>query len=859
MKYNLHLLKNFNNYYNRQLIKFDTLNEYLTNENFLISFNDRNFDFQDGLFTKHIINYSAGTLEVPDYCIVEDKDTNEFSRWFVIECRQTRGYQYELSLKRDIIAEHYEVLKASPCLIKKGYVDNSSPLVFNKEPQEYNKIKKSEHLIKDQVGTGWVIGFIERDKNYSSHIKASYYDDRPVDFEYSALSSYLQSFMGISGATPTRKLKILQDDDLHNIGLQLEVTTRWGISTGSNINAYEYVGQIFTNLGNYRGKYYFNVPGFAGDVDNNYCKFEENTYINVPPITTRLAINQGTSITTSSSTLRSSTGTFAEYYSNKWHDNLAALGYSNAWWWSITQNLSGSDYGTYETLKSFDGKICQIDGNYYRCQLVKNNSTQYQNVSGDYMLNSNFNILCNALPTDSQMQSMQTSASYYETPKYFTNYGPNQLLKSDIALYWFTQDCYINLVQENIQVWTDLTSSSTRNHLVDAPYDMFAIPYANEEFTYSDGTSTYSANKNMAINIAIELCRSLGSTAAYDIQIVPFCPLIGKQGIQSSPMNIALCSKQPIRKGTTLTTSDPIVGYYLWCDRSSYSFYINETRNDLTLDNSELTYKEITQMNEYILCSPAKDATYEFNPAMNRGIHRWNVSFDYRPYSSYIKVQPEFDYLYGSSSFNGQTDVRGLIFNGNYSITQLSNAWAEYMNSNKNYQQIFDTQVDTQINKFNKQQKAQWDTVGYRNYSINPLSFLKVIGESKQMDFDREIFNMDISAQRQVFEYQLDNIKSQPDAISKLTSLNIDFRIFPYVEIYSTNDSELQFFRDNLRLNGMTIMVTGYIEQYLKPIGEETFIQATIIRYNENIKKENDYTLVSELNKELDMGIYIVK
>ena len=464
-----------------------------------------------------------------------------------------------------------------------------------------------------------------------------------------------------------------------------------------------------------------------------------------------------------------------------------------------------------------------------------------------------------ALPTDSQMQSMQTAASYYESPKYYTNYGPSNLQSSDFGFYYFIEDFYINLVQENIQVWTDLTAPANRNHLVDAPYDMFAIPYADEDFTYSDGTSTYQANKNMAINIAIELCRSLGTSAAYDIQIVPFCPLIGKQGIQSTPMNISLCSKQPIRKGTSLNTSDPIVGYYLWCDRSSYSFYINETRNDLTLDNSELTYKEITQMNEYILCSPAKDATYEFNPAMNRGIHRWNVSFDYRPYSSYIKVQPEFDYLYGSSTFNGQTDVRGLIFNGNYSITQLSNAWAEYMNSNKNYQQIFDTQVDTQINKFNKQQKAQWDTVGYRNYSINPLSFLKVIGESKQMDFDREIFNMDISAQRQIFEYQLDNIKSQPDAISKLTSLNIDFRIFPYVEIYSTNDSELQFFRDNLRWNGMTIMVTGYIEQYLRPVGEETFIQATIIRYNENIKKENDYTLVSELNKELDMGIYIVK
>lgn len=124
------------------------------------------------------------------------------------------------------------------------------------------------------------------------------------------------------------------------------------------------------------------------------------------------------------------------------------------------------------------------------------------------------------------------------------------------------------------------------------------------------------------------------------------------------------------------------------------------------------------------------------------------------------------------------------------------------------------------------------------------------------MDYDKEIFNMDISAQRQIFEYQLDNIQNQPDTIRKLTSINIDFRIFPFVEIYETTPQEKNIFEDNIRYNGMTIMVTGYIENYLKP-DDETFIQGTIIRYNEDIQKENDYTLVSELNKELNIGVYI--
>ena len=102
----LHLLKNFNNYYNRQLKLKSTVNDYITDSNIFIKTIDNvNFDIQDGLFTEAIINYNAA-LATPNYCIVETgsivSDTwvsTGFTRWFVIESKQTRGLQYKLALK----------------------------------------------------------------------------------------------------------------------------------------------------------------------------------------------------------------------------------------------------------------------------------------------------------------------------------------------------------------------------------------------------------------------------------------------------------------------------------------------------------------------------------------------------------------------------------------------------------------------------------------------------------------------------------------------------------------------------------------------------------------------------------------
>lgn len=842
--YTLHLLKNFDNYANRRLMIRTTINDYINDEDILIgSFEKRNFVFGDGIQTTHIINY-VGALPTPSYVIVENETDHSFTRWFVTNCNENRGCQYTLTLKRDSVADYFENIKTSNLLIKKGWVGNDNVLVFNSEPQNYNKVKTNELLIKDKTGSGYVIGFISSNVSGSSSDKiyTNYKDDVHVDFDYDDLSAELQNYFVLPNGTPTSTVTAIDESDnnpKNNICLSYKFGAR-----------IDYATDGFTPMDYYsvsNGKLYTRANGLKAKLtditdtnpDHNGFRCDANTYTVETNPTTNCYTNIDYSYDSPNiNTVLNTIGDkFTGYIANK--INSITL---DSWNGYLSLN-----YAQKNLLKSYVGLICEINNVYYKVKMVESNRhlVSTTGVSWSFYTIDQFK---NYLPNNSIVNTFLSTPHGYNLT-YATGHDKSEINASDMTLYAYATDCYLQLEVYEREVYTYLTPTNNRSHLSDSPYDMFVIPYT-DGFTYEYNATSYIANSKMAINLAQQICLSLGSSEVYDIQIVPFCPF---QTIEvQDNLDFSLENAQAI-----FDNLNNVVGYYFWAYNSSVSFSIEENRELLTLENSSYTYKEITQLRDYILCSPNKDATYGLNPCMNNGIFEWNISIDYRPFSSYVKIQPQWNWLYGEEYYNNLTDSRGLIFNGAYSLTQLSNAWANYVASNKNYQQIFDTNLTTQITKFDKQQKAQWDTVGMRNYSLFPVSsVLKIIGESKQMDYDREIFNIDTTAQRQIFNYQLDNIQSQPYAISKLTSLNSDFRVFPYVEVYDTTPKELDLFRDMIKFNGMTIMTIGHISEYLKP-NDETFIQASIIRFSDFIGVENSYRLVSDINQELTLGIYV--
>lgn len=839
--YNIHLFTNYNNYINRQVKFKATLNEYLTDEDiFLITFTKRNFVIADGIRTQHVIEYTTEHLPTPNYLIAEDEKTHEFTRWFVIECRENRGCQYTLFLKRDTIADFYDSIKSSNLFIKKGYVDDNNVLVFNKEMQEYNKVKKNELLIKDKTNSGYVVGFIDQDKDHANKIYTSYKTELQVDFDYSALSSSIKDYMAIGNATPNSTAKRFAGGDNRN---SVSLKTNFGafsfmaVGNPAHAEGWDYDFNIYNENSGTLFKYSWITETKSEYSNGIYYSRTLNisgTFIYNTTLTNNCIINCKQNGNTTSIANQ-----VANYIANKFYSEISLSYLKDSF------NILSTPEAI---LSAYDGKICEIGGVYYKCSIepygtVAHESTQI--ASYDLALYKSL------MPSPSTLNSW---ASYNNNivPDYATNKGPSNMTVSDFTLYANTQQYYLKLTQQSTNIYTYLTSSSNRNHLVDNPYDMFVIPYS-DDMVYEVNSTSYNANKNMAINLAQAICQASGSSL-YDIQIVPYCPF----NVPTSPsIDFSLVNSQAIY----LDADNSVCGYYFWASKSSGELTINENREELTLSGDSYSYKEITQLRQYFLCSPNKESVYEFNPAMNKGITEWKISYDYRPFSSYIKVQPNWNYLYAlnTSTFNGMTDQRGLLYNGNYSVTQLSNAWNEYVNSNKNYQAIFDTEIKTQISQNQLQNKAYEETIGIRSYNLNPVkAVMNVIGMEREIDFMRETQSIDINARRQLFNYQLDNIKSQPNTIRKMTSINTDFRIFPFVEVYDTTPQDKQNFDNLIRWNGMTVMVMGFMEEYLQD-NTETFFQASVVRFTDFIGVENDYTLVSDINNELEMGLYITK
>ena len=84
----LYLLQ-YNNYYNRQVKKFDTLQQYLVSPYYSDQVVEKvSFNPNDGINTEQIVN----TNYVCDYAILTDGN-QIVSRWFVIEVSRLRNQQ----------------------------------------------------------------------------------------------------------------------------------------------------------------------------------------------------------------------------------------------------------------------------------------------------------------------------------------------------------------------------------------------------------------------------------------------------------------------------------------------------------------------------------------------------------------------------------------------------------------------------------------------------------------------------------------------------------------------------------------------------------------------------------------------
>lgn len=95
---------------------------------------------------------------------IEDEEPLEVDqRWFVIDSKRTRKGQYKLILKRDVIADNYTGLSTGIFSIDRCKLEDTNPLIYNKEPFQYNQIKQDEAFLYDETNCPWIVGYMDKD------------------------------------------------------------------------------------------------------------------------------------------------------------------------------------------------------------------------------------------------------------------------------------------------------------------------------------------------------------------------------------------------------------------------------------------------------------------------------------------------------------------------------------------------------------------------------------------------------------------------------------------------------------------------------------------------------------------------
>ena len=284
----------------------------------------------------------------------------------------------------------------------------------------------------------------------------------------------------------------------------------------------------------------------------------------------------------------------------------------------------------------------------------------------------------------------------------------------------------------------------------------------------------------------------------------------------------------------------------------------------------------------YRLVSGNYNGIFEFSLAKSGGIDGVKIECNYKPWNPYIHILPKLKGLYGDN-FSNLDDARGLICGGDFSLTQLSNEWANYQLNNKTYQEMFDRQIkNLDVNNSVAMQQAEFQSVagaftggiggavsgalvgakagGYGALAggliggVGGLA-MGVGGGALDVENLKKLQSEARGFATDMYNYNLQNIQAIPTSITKTTALTYNTRVWPFIEYYTCTDTEKQALRDKIKYNGMTVMAIGKLSDYVDfTTDEKQFIIGEVIRLPD--LQEDSHT-ANEIYNEIRKGVYI--
>ena len=816
------ILLAYNAYYNR-FLKFEaSLQDYLDNSegsDYLIK--SVNFNPADGLNTIHVAGNGEldNRLEFRDYSftyallieynpdletreeIYADEDTHILSKWFILDNDRTRGGQYRLSLRRDVLVDYMKQIKKSPIFVDKGILtDPLNPLLLNNEDVRVNQIKRDEVLLKDLSGVPWLVMYLKKgvlgnselgpDENGKIPINVpspdpyvaeeintpitswAYYQYISNDYKYSDFNTFWITFWNV----------------LMNEQRQLQV---WDNAPNSSIG-------------------YYNIA--TGNLSIRGGNHAEDPIIN--------------GFLAETSTMRTQANTAFGY-----KDNANSL-------WAYNDKI-----------------IKDSQGKYFKVRV-------YQASSGK----TTHDITSSSAPA-----LKSTMTNIWNTATGQTASPDNKSFK--VKVNWIS--IRIELTElKSYQTEVDFGAYTEKGTLDSPLFDAICLPYGAITIKEKNNAFNLTTSAERSLQIMNSLATQLTSQYVLDLQLLPYCPL------QSLITASKVITVRDINKSSVCGKySSDYTDCLLVAENANFSLDINKSIeiNGFYDDSvsSAFKMKFLNDCTMVRLCSPNYNGLFEFNLAKNGGkVNKINADITLRPFNPYIHLNPDFDHLYGTD-FN---DIRGLVCNGDFSLGIINDAWNVYEIQNKNYQAIFDRQIQNlDVNNAIVRQEAGWGmAAGVVSGAASGAAGGAIVGGgwgalagavigagTSAIGGALDLANLQKRQQEarsyaiDNYNLQLGNVRALPYSITKTSALTYNNKLFPFIEIYTCSEEEEWAYYLKLWWNGMTIGRIDDLPKYTSGNWANFFRGKLVALYGEEGSNAVENRIIEAINDELMKGVFI--
>lgn len=823
-------LGGYNNYFNRIVKYHGSVADY---ETAVAKHRTKTAEFNpnDDVETTLILDWmdSAGTppsLNVtpfkPDYLVVYEETVVENvttktikSRWFVKETIRTREGQYRVLLRRDVVVDNLSHILQSKAYIQKGNIlDSNNPLLFNKENFTCNQIKTREIPLYDQSGCPWLVLYLKK---------------------------------GVLNPDSAETLTI-KNDNSDTPALEINTTI-------DNWDYFRYSTQGTDDFAVVRTP--FALETYAknfetqGDMTTGKCIMRsDGSYEG------RYVFSTTSSLTANNKRASVAATLLKAAYDDDGYDDIMELG------------LNAFDIHTdseYNDLYNMQGIIKDSAGKYYEIRLT--------DVGGESL----FYGFVNSSTHSSLFAKMSAMWNAAMQQTQVANNNSFLLEAHNLKKYRI-------VITERPDLDCSATKGEIKKTTKSSLFDIVAVPYGNIDLVEQTDIEVPvpSFNTEKAKMVMDQLVLLLGgSTNILDYQIVPYCPLskyvkdytIGfdkKKYIDIDDVKLFWDFKE---------NSDTVARVYL-IEEVSFTFnieldrFVNPYIDDLPIYN----YKLVNDTVMCRICSPNYSGIYEYNPARNGDLYKGKVAFNVdvtlKPFMPYIHLNPVFSGLYGQD-FN---DARGLICGGDFSLGMVDSAWISYQYTNKNYQKMFDRDIQSlDLKQSIQTMEAAFGAVtgtvsGASAGAVTGAKFgggygaiagavigagAGIVGGVLDMN---NLGNMqkdqrDLAIDK--FKMSLGNIKALPLSVTKTDALTFNNKLVPFIEVYECTEEEKKAYVEKIKFEGMTVGIVDTLENYSSVIYNDAsipcFVKAQIIRCTGLL---DDTHMLNEINLELEKGVY---